>query len=96
MVGAKKCVRCGCMYIAENEVCEKCQAKDGADLHRLKGIIQNPGYEGMTQGELAIVARITNKNLERFLGYEEFQGVCLGQKTIAASGTGLEGSMEFI
>ncbi len=86
MVEARKCARCGCMYIAGTEVCEKCQSKDGADLHKLKGFIESQGYGELTQGELAIATGITNKNLSRFLGYDEFKGVCLEEKAIPASG----------
>ena len=85
MIEAKKCLRCGCMYIADTEVCNKCQKKDGADLYRLKGFLEN-GTSELTQGELAIATGITNKNLTRFLGYEEFKGVCAEQNIIAASG----------
>ena len=75
MVEARKCVRCGCMYISETEVCGKCQRKDGSDIYRLKGFFENQNMEeGMTQGELSIATGITNKNLSRFLGYEEFKG----------------------
>ena len=80
MIEAKKCLRCGCMYIADTEVCNKCQKKDGADLYRLKGFLENGTCE------LAIATGITNKNLTRFLGYEEFKGVCAEQNIIAASG----------
>lgn len=86
MIEAKKCVRCGCMYIADTEVCSKCQTKDGADLQRLKGFIENQEYEELTQGELAIATGITNKNLTRFLGYDEFKGVCIEEKALAAMG----------
>ncbi len=96
MVEAKKCIRCGCMYIAETQVCDKCQAKDGADLYRLKGIVENQDYEGMTQGELSIATGITNKNLTRFLGYDEFKGVCLNEQAIAASGKAQEGITELV
>lgn len=86
MVEARKCARCGCMYIADTEVCGKCQTKDGADLHRLKGFVENQGYGELTQRELAIATGITNKNLSRFLGYDEFKGVCIDEKNVAASG----------
>ena len=33
------------MYVAETEVCSKCQTKDGADLYRLKGFVENQEYE---------------------------------------------------
>lgn len=86
MLEAKKCMRCGCMYISEDEVCGGCQKKDGADLHKLKGFLEK-GYGEVTQGELAIATGISNKNLSRFLGYDEFKGVCINENIIAASGT---------
>ena len=76
MVEARKCARCGCMYISETEVCGKCEKKDGADLYRLKGFIENQGVgEEINQGELAIATGISNRNLSRFLGYDEFRGI---------------------
>lgn len=84
MLEAKKCVRCGCMYISEEEVCGKCQKKDGADLYKLKGFLEK-GYGEVTQNELAIATGISHKNLSRFLGYDEFKGVCINENAIAAS-----------
>ncbi len=86
MIEARKCVRCGCMYIAETEVCSKCQKKDGADLYRLKGFLNEGIGEPITQGELSIATGISNKNLARFLGYDEFKGICIGEEVCAASG----------
>lgn len=86
MVEARKCARCGCMYIAGTEVCGKCQSKDGADLHKLKGFIESQGYGELTQGELAIATGITDKNLARFLRNDEFKGVCIQEKAVAATG----------
>lgn len=85
MIEARKCARCGCMYIAETDVCSKCQKKDGADLYKLKGFLNDGLDEAMTQGELAIATGISNKNLARFLGYDEFKGVCNNEGIIAAS-----------
>ncbi len=90
MIEARKCVRCGCMYIADTEVCGQCQKKDGVDLQKLKGFIENQGNEAFTQGELAIATGITDKNLTRFLGYDEFKGICQAEKAIPAGG-GIEG-----
>lgn len=86
MVEARKCVRCGCMYIAETEVCGRCQKKDGADLYKLKGFLQEDYGEPITQGELAIATGISNRNLERFLGYDEFKDLWVNAENIAASG----------
>ena len=76
MIETKKCMRCGCMYISGEEVCGKCRTKDGADLYRLKGILKDQEGEVFTKGELSIASGISNKNLTRFLAYDEFKGVC--------------------
>lgn len=82
MIEARKCVRCGAMYISENEVCVKCQKRDGADLYKLKDYIENV-YGDVTQKELAVATGISDKNLERFLGYEEFKDVCIKEEISA-------------
>ena len=91
MVEAKKCVRCGCMYISDTEVCGKCEKKDGADIFKLRGL-----EEELTQGEIAVATGISSKNLSRFLGYDEFKGLCTSKKTIAASGKGQEEITELV
>lgn len=40
----------------------------------------------MTQGELSIATGIAGKNLSRFLGYDEFKGICSKDGMIAATG----------
>jgi len=81
---ARKCARCGSMFISDSQVCGRCQTKDNADLYRLKGFIENQGIgEEIAQGELSIATGITNKNLARFLGYEEFKGVCMNNQNVA-------------
>lgn len=86
MIEAKKCLRCGSMYISDSDVCGACQKKDGADLYKLKGFLAK-GYGEVTQGELAVATGISNKNLARFLGYDEFKGVCADEAdSIVASG----------
>lgn len=86
MIEARKCVRCGCMYISESEVCGKCEKKDGADLHKLKGFFLENGCTKLTQRELAIETGISDRNLARFLGYDEFKGMVVNEKAIPASG----------
>lgn len=88
MVEAKRCARCGCMYISDTEVCGKCEKKDGADIYKLRGFLEQGYGEELTQGELAIAIGITDKNLVRFLGYDEFKGIEIGKKAVAANGKG--------
>lgn len=98
MVEARKCARCGCMYIAETEVCSSCQQKDGVDLFKLKGFLSEGIEEPITQGELSVATGISNKNLSRFLGYDEFKGICNQEGFIAASSemVGQEGVAELV
>ena len=86
MIEARKCARCGCMYIAETEVCSACQQKDGADLYRLKGFLSEGSGEPITQGELSIATGISNRNLARFLQNDELKEMYKGEKICAASG----------
>lgn len=90
MIEARKCARCGSLYIADTEVCSGCQKKDGADLYKLKGFIENQGNNEITQGELSVATGISNRNLARFLAYEEFKGVCVEQKSVVASSQEVE------
>ncbi len=85
MIEARKCARCGSLYIADTEVCSNCQKKDGADLYKLKGFIQNQGNANLTQGELVLATGISERNLARFLKYDEFKGICTEPNTVAAS-----------
>lgn len=94
MVEAKKCVRCGCMYISDAEVCGKCQTKDGADIYKLRGFLEQGYGEELTQGEISVATGITNKNLVRFLGYDEFKGIGIIKKAVAASGKGQENEIQ--
>ena len=104
MLEARKCARCGSMYISETEVCGRCQKKDGADLYKLKGFLEK-GYGEVTQGELSVATGISNKNLSRFLRYDEFKGVCVEEKAIPATGeiggigeeiNGINGGIELV
>ena len=71
----KKCVRCGSLYITENEVCNECLIKDNAEVIKLRGILSEGLEAGTTKQDLAIKAGITSKNLDRYLQTEEFSGI---------------------
>ena len=71
----KRCVRCGSLYTTENEVCNECLIKDNAEVAKLRGVL-NEGLEiGTTKQDLALKVGITDKNLDRYLKYEEFSGI---------------------
>ena len=85
MIEARKCVRCGAMYVSDTEVCGRCQQKDGADLYKLKGYFERELGSIGSEVEISQATGISQKNLQRFLGYDEFKGIELGD-VITASG----------
>lgn len=67
-----RCSRCGNFYVAEGNVCPKCSTKDGFEFSTFKSYVQENGLEN----SLNIISNDTGisvKNLNRFLGYQEFQ-----------------------
>ena len=71
----KRCVRCGKFYATDVEVCHECEKKDMADLSKLKSFLADGYAQGITKGEISASTGISAKNLNRYLGYEEFSGI---------------------
>lgn len=71
----KRCVRCGKFYAAEVDVCKDCEKKDVADLSKLKGFFADNYINGVSKSEISAYTGISAKNLNRYLGYEEFSGI---------------------
>ncbi len=71
----KRCARCGKFYASEVDVCHECEKKDVADLSKLKGFFADEYVGGVTKAEISASTGISAKNLNRYLGYEEFSGI---------------------
>ncbi len=71
----KRCARCGRFYASDVEVCQECEKKDLADLSKLKGFFAENYVSGISKGEISASTGISAKNLNRYLGYEEFSGI---------------------
>ena len=67
-----RCSRCGNFYVAEGNVCPKCSTKDGFEFSTFKTYIQENGLED-SLNTISNDTGISVKNLNRFLGYQEFQ-----------------------
>ena len=67
-----RCSRCGSFYIAEGNVCPKCSAKDGFEFSTFKHYIQENGLDNSLDS-ISGETGISVKNLNRFLGYNEFK-----------------------
>lgn len=67
-----KCNRCGNFYISNSNVCPKCAAKDNLEFSAFKNYIQENGFEE-SLGAISSETGISEKNLSRFLNYDEFK-----------------------
>lgn len=67
-----RCSRCGSFYVAEGNVCPRCSAKDGFEFQTFKTYIQENGFENSID-TISGETGISTKNLNRFLGYQEFK-----------------------
>lgn len=67
-----RCSRCGNFYVSEGNVCPKCSTKDGAEFMVFKSYVQENGFEN-SLNTISNDTGISVKNLNRFLGYQEFQ-----------------------
>ena len=71
----KRCARCGKFFASEVEVCQECEKKDLADLSQLKGYFADNYVVGVSKSEISSTTGISNRNLSRYLGYDEFSGI---------------------
>ena len=71
----KRCARCGKFYASEVDVCHECEKKDLADLSKLKGFFADNYVVGISKTEISATTGISARNLNRYLGYEEFNGI---------------------
>lgn len=67
-----RCSRCGNFYAAEGNVCPKCSTKDGFEFSTFKSYVNENGLEN-SLNTISNDTGITVKNLNRFMGYQEFQ-----------------------
>ena len=78
----KRCARCGCLYTTDTDVCQDCKKKDLIDLNKLKGFMEEGFVAGTTKQDILNGTGISAKNLERYLGYEEFAGIYFAENNI--------------
>ena len=67
-----RCSRCGNFYVSEGNVCPKCSSKDGFEFSTFKSYIQENGLENSLD-TISNQTGISLKNLNRFVGYPEFE-----------------------
>ena len=66
-----KCVRCGCFFTSDDDVCPICKSKDEVDKRSLKNYIANNAVPESAES-LAFQSGVSIKNINRFLTTKEF------------------------
>ena len=62
----KKCVRCGCFFTSDSNVCSDCAVKDKQDIYNLNNyIINSPSVESVDS--LSFDTGVSVKNITRFI-----------------------------
>ena len=62
----KKCMRCGCFFISDNDVCCNCQSRDKMDIAKLNSIlVENHSFNSIQ--DLSIASGVNINNLNRFI-----------------------------
>lgn len=62
----KRCVRCGCFFCSDSEVCCNCASKDKKDVFTLNNYIVN-SRSGESIDDLSIATGVSIKNINRFV-----------------------------
>lgn len=62
----KKCSRCGCFFMSNDDVCCNCSHKDMVDMAKLNNIIEDKS-EFNSVYDLSISSGISVKNLNRLI-----------------------------
>lgn len=72
----KKCERCGCFFVSNDNVCYNCLTKDRFEMSKFKNFVEENNITQINSlNDLSIQTGISSKNLNRFLGYEDFNDI---------------------
>ena len=72
----KKCERCGCFFASNDNVCYNCLTKDRFEMSKFKNFIEENNINQINSlSDLSIQTGISQKNLNRILGYEDFNSI---------------------
>lgn len=67
----KKCIRCGCFFLSDNDVCCNCDYKDKLDISKLTNILdENISFNSIQ--DLSNVSGISTNNLSRLIKLDKF------------------------
>ena len=70
----KRCVRCGCFFMSDNNVCCNCESKDRLDIAKLTNILDDNISFNSIQ-DLSIVSGVNINNLNRLIQENKISGI---------------------
>lgn len=70
----KKCMRCGCFFISDNDVCCNCESRDKMDIAKLNSILDENNDFNSVQ-DLSIASGVNLNNLNRFIKNNKISGI---------------------
>ena len=75
----KKCNRCGCFFVSNNDVCCNCESKDRMDIAKLNSILDE-NYDFNSIQDLSIVSGVNVNNLNRFIANNQISNLNISLK----------------
>lgn len=72
----KRCVRCGCFFMSNNDVCCNCESKDRYDIAKLNNILDEDINFNSVE-DLSIVSGVNLNNLNRFIANNKIDNISL-------------------
>ena len=66
-----KCLRCGCFFSSEDQVCPNCQTRDEVDKKLIRNFLANNDIPESAES-LAFQSGVNIKNINRFIQSQEF------------------------
>ena len=81
-----QCVRCGCFFTQESEVCPNCKSLDQIDVNSVKKYISNSKMPISVEA-LAYSSGVSVKTINRLLKLDDFAGYQLStdKRTLSAN-----------
>lgn len=72
----KKCMRCGCFFMSDDDVCCNCESKDRMDIAKLNSILdESQNYSFNSVQDLSIASGVNMNNLNRFIANNQISGM---------------------
>ena len=62
----KKCVRCGCFFMSDSDVCMNCEPKDRQEINKLNNFIEENDKINNIQ-DLSINTSVSINNINRYI-----------------------------